>query len=97
VTVAPEGTRAPLQTFVVVWAGQLVSITGTMLTGFGLMLFVFAESGSTTKLSFVALSSPVWRVARFEQQLRPRRTDGLLDQGVRGDLDDAFDGSVETL
>lgn len=45
-----------MRAFVVVWAGQLVSITGTMLTGFGLQLYVFVETGSVTKLTFVALA-----------------------------------------
>lgn len=45
-----------MRTFLVVWAGQLVSITGTTLTGFGLQLFVFTETGSVTQLSLVSLA-----------------------------------------
>ncbi len=42
-----------------VWAGQLVSITGTVLSAFGLQLFVFTETGSVTKLTFVAFAFAV--------------------------------------
>ena len=45
-----------MRTFSVVWLGQLVSITGTTLTGFGLQLFVFTETGSVTQLSLVSLA-----------------------------------------
>ncbi len=46
-----------MRTFLVVWVGQLVSITGTALTGFGLQLFVFVETGSVTNLALVALAT----------------------------------------
>ncbi|MDH3470490.1 MAG: MFS transporter [Acidimicrobiia bacterium] len=42
-----------------VWLGQLVSISGTTLSAFGLQLFVFVETGSVTKLSFVVLAFAV--------------------------------------
>ena len=48
-----------MRAFLTVWAGQLVSITGTTLTGFGMQLFVFAETGSVTQLAFVALAFAV--------------------------------------
>ncbi len=48
-----------MRSFLIVWVGQLVSITGTTLTGFGLQLFVFAETGSVTDLTFVALAFTV--------------------------------------
>jgi hypothetical protein len=44
------------RSFLIVWAGQLVSITGTTLTGFALQIFVFVETGSVTKLAFVSLA-----------------------------------------
>ena len=48
-----------MRAFFVVWAGQLVSITGTTLSGFGMQLFVFAETESVTQLSFVAVAFAV--------------------------------------
>ena len=55
-------TDAPLQdmrTFLVVWAGQLVSLIGTNLTGFALAIFVYLETGSATQLSLILLASQV--------------------------------------
>jgi len=45
-----------MRTFLVVWAGQLVSITGTTLTGFGLQVWVYLETGSVTRLALVSLA-----------------------------------------
>jgi DHA3 family macrolide efflux protein-like MFS transporter len=49
-------TSTSMRAFFVVWAGQLVSITGTTLTAFGLQFYVFTETGSVTRLTFVALA-----------------------------------------
>jgi DHA3 family macrolide efflux protein-like MFS transporter len=49
--------RTSLRSFFVVWAGQLVSITGTTMSAFGLQLFVYSETGSVTRLTFVALAA----------------------------------------
>ncbi len=46
-----------MRTFLVVWLGQLVSITGTNLTGFALAIFVFQETGSATQLAGILLAS----------------------------------------
>ncbi len=46
-----------MRTFVAVWAGQFVSLVGTSLTGFALSIWVYQETGSVTKLSFVLLAS----------------------------------------
>ena len=48
-----------MRSFLIVWAGQLVSLTGTALTAFGLQIFVYLESGSVTRLSIVALAFAV--------------------------------------
>lgn len=48
-----------MRTFLIVWAGQLVSLVGTSLTGFALAIFVYLETGSVTALSFVLLASQV--------------------------------------
>ena len=45
-----------MRTFLVVWAGQLVSVTGTTLTGFGLQVWVYLETGSVTRLALVSLA-----------------------------------------
>jgi hypothetical protein len=44
-----------MRPFFIVWVGQLVSVTGTALTGFGLQVWVFLETGSVTKLALVSL------------------------------------------
>ncbi|MBN2114428.1 MAG: MFS transporter [Acidimicrobiia bacterium] len=57
--VHPEPTSTPakgLATFLVVWAGQLVSVTGTTLTGFGLQIWIYLETGSVTRLALVSLA-----------------------------------------
>ncbi len=45
-----------MRTFLTVWAGQLVSITGTTLTGFGLQVWVYLKTGSVTRLALVSLA-----------------------------------------
>jgi MFS family permease len=45
-----------MREFLVVWVGQLVSITGTALTAFALQFYVYAETGSVTRLTIVALA-----------------------------------------
>ncbi|MFQ5555158.1 MAG: MFS transporter, partial [Acidimicrobiia bacterium] len=45
-----------MRTFYTVWTGQLVSLVGTSLTGFGLAIFVFLETGSATQLSLILLA-----------------------------------------
>jgi MFS family permease len=44
-----------MRAFLVVWGGQLVSILGTSLTGFGLQVWVFLETGSVTRLAIATL------------------------------------------
>ena len=46
-----------MRPFFVVWFGQLVSVSGTAMAGFGMQIFVFTETGSVTDLTLVALSS----------------------------------------
>lgn len=48
--------RTGYRAFLVTWIGQLVSVTGTSISGFGLQFFVFVETGSVTQLSLVALA-----------------------------------------
>jgi MFS family permease len=46
-----------MRTFFVVWSGQLVSLVGSGLTGFALAVWVYQETGSATKLSFVLMAT----------------------------------------
>jgi len=48
--------RSGLRTFLIVWAGQLVSLVGTSLTAFGLSIFIFQETGSVTQLAMINLA-----------------------------------------
>lgn len=45
-----------MQTFFTVWVGQLVSLLGTAMSGFGLTIWVYVETGSVTKLAMISLS-----------------------------------------
>lgn len=47
------------RTFTRVWAGQLVSTVGSAMTGFGLAIWVYTETGSTMQLAFVILAGSV--------------------------------------
>ncbi len=59
----PESDSGPnMRTFFVVWAGQLVSLVGTNLTGFGLSIYVFQQTGSVTQLATVMLASTLPRI-----------------------------------
>lgn len=44
-----------MRTFLTVWGGQMVSVAGTSMTGFGLSIWVFDRTGSVTDLAFVTL------------------------------------------
>lgn len=55
-TAATVSERAGMRTFMTVWAGQLVSITGSSLTGFALQIWVYLETGSVTQLALVTLA-----------------------------------------
>lgn len=50
-----EGTK----TFSVVWFGQLVSLLGSSMTGFGLAIWVFQETGSATQLALIVMASRI--------------------------------------
>lgn len=50
---------SPGRTFLTVWGGQLVSVIGTSLTGFGLAIWVYVETGSVTNLALVSLALAV--------------------------------------
>lgn len=47
------------RTFIIIWAGQFVSLIGSGLTGFALGVWVYLTTGSVTKLSFIMLSTVI--------------------------------------
>ena len=46
-----------MRRFLILWAGQLVSLTGSAVTSFALAVWVFQETGSATQLSIVYLAT----------------------------------------
>ena len=44
-----------MRTFTIIWLGQLVSLTGSGLTGFALGVWVFQRTGSVTQFALIAL------------------------------------------
>ena len=51
-------TASPgFKTFLIVWFGQLVSLTGSGLTGFALGVWVFLTTGSVTKFALISLAT----------------------------------------
>jgi DHA3 family macrolide efflux protein-like MFS transporter len=55
-TTDPPATRPDLRSFLIVWAGQLVSVLGTTMTAFALQIWVYTETGSVSNLAFVSLA-----------------------------------------
>lgn len=60
--------------FTLVWLGQLVSNAGSSITGFGLGLWVFAQTGSATQLALIVLAArlPMLVVSPFAGALVDR-------------------------
>lgn len=50
-------SRSGMRTFFVVWIGQLVSVIGSNLTGFGLAVWMYLETDSVTLLALIMLAS----------------------------------------
>lgn len=51
-----ETERGPgFRTFLIIWFGQLISLTGSGLTGFAIGVRVFLETGSTTLFALIQL------------------------------------------
>ncbi|MFH2071296.1 MAG: MFS transporter [Actinomycetota bacterium] len=55
-TARPTTGITGMRAFFIVWGGQLISVTGTTVTGFALQFWVFLETGSVTKLAMVTLA-----------------------------------------
>ncbi|MGD2026957.1 MAG: MFS transporter, partial [Anaerolineales bacterium] len=51
-----------MTTFLVIWVGQFISLVGSGLTGFGLSVWVFAETGKATPMAITALAYNLPRI-----------------------------------
>ena len=56
---AQQVSGKKMRTFLVIWGGQFVSLIGSGLTGFGLGVWVFQQTGSVTQFALIALSAAV--------------------------------------
>jgi DHA3 family macrolide efflux protein-like MFS transporter len=52
---ATNGGPKSLKTFLVIWVGQLISIIGSGLTGFGLSVWIYSQTGEATPFALNAL------------------------------------------
>src|SRR3989304_800678 len=52
----PTLTNSGLRTFFTVWAGQLVSVTGSTMSAFAVQFWIYSETGSVTNLAMVSLA-----------------------------------------
>jgi MFS transporter, DHA3 family, macrolide efflux protein len=50
-----KGKTPGFRTFLIIWFGQLISLTGSGLTGFAIGVWVFLETGSTTLFALIQL------------------------------------------
>jgi MFS transporter, DHA3 family, macrolide efflux protein len=48
-----------MKTFLVIWAGQVISALGSNLTGFALGVWVYQQTGSATRFAFITLATTV--------------------------------------
>lgn len=51
----PNATHRGFSIFLLIWFGQLISLTGSGLTGFGLGVWVYLNTGSVTQFALIAL------------------------------------------
>jgi MFS transporter, DHA3 family, macrolide efflux protein len=51
-----------MKTFFVIWAGQLISMLGSSMTGFALGVWIFSETGQATPFALVILFSQIPRI-----------------------------------
>jgi MFS family permease len=54
---APQAVAPKMSVFTLVWLGQVVSLMGTGLTGFGLGIWVYQLTGSITQLALITVCS----------------------------------------
>jgi MFS family permease len=55
-------THKSMSTFLIIWIGQLISILGSGITGFGLAVWIYTETGQATPFALTALFSNLPRV-----------------------------------
>ena len=48
-----------MRTFLTIWAGQLVSLLGSSLTGFALGIWVYEQNGSVTQFALISLAGQI--------------------------------------
>ncbi len=51
-----------MRTFLIIWTGQLISIIGSGLTGFGLSVYIFTQTGKATPFALNALFYNIPRI-----------------------------------
>lgn len=51
-----------MTTFLVIWVGQFISLVGSGLTGFGLSVWIYAETGQATPMAITALAYNLPRI-----------------------------------
>ena len=56
------GKPKSMKTFLVIWVGQLISIIGSGLTGFGLSVWIFSQTGKATPFALNALAYNLPRI-----------------------------------
>lgn len=67
-TLATSADAAPapergFRTFLVIWAGQLVSLLGSGLTAFALGIWIYQQTGSVTRFAFISLATTLPSIA----------------------------------
>ena len=53
-----ERVSSRMRTFFIVWFGQIISVVGSSLTGFGLAIWLFLDTGSVVVLAGVIYLFP---------------------------------------
>ncbi len=62
-TKSPNSTQPKnMATFLVIWLGQFISIVGSGLTGFGLSVWIFTQTGKATPMAITALAFNLPRI-----------------------------------
>jgi len=58
----PKHQPKNMSTFLIIWLGQFISIVGSGLTGFGLSVWVFTQTGKATPMAITALAFNLPRI-----------------------------------
>ena len=57
-----KNTSQSMRTFFIIWAGQLISIIGSGLTGFGLAVWIFEQTGQATPFALTIMFANIPQV-----------------------------------